>query len=110
MRSAFYKLIALCAIVLVFACNNSSAPGEKNESSKKAALLPADSMSRDALFSFVDGCVANAKITLGEEKAFGFCKCIYEQLRKNHPDIDSTKLIALANDTAQVAKMAASCR
>lgn len=110
MMSAIYKLISLCAIVFLVACNNTSTPGEKNESSKKGATLPADSMSREALFSFVDGCVANAKLTLGEEKAFGFCKCMYDQLRKDNPDVDSVKLYALVNDTAQAAKMAANCR
>ena len=109
---AFYKLLLVSVISLLFACNNSSTHTKDSDPGKKSAALPADSMSKEALFSFVDGCItnANAKLTLGEEKAFAFCKCMYEQLRKDNPEIDSARLDALVNDTAQITKMAASCR
>src|SRR4051812_17907011 len=104
---ACYKLLFISLISFLIACNNSSTETKGSDSGKKNAALPADSMSNEALFSFVDGCItnANAKLTLGDEKAFAFCKCMYEQLRKDNPDIDSAKLGALVNDTAQVTKM-----
>ena len=108
---AFYKILLVSFISFLFACNDSSKNTVKtSEPGKKNIPLPADSMTREALFSFIDGCVANSKLTLGEEKAFVFCKCIYDQLRTSYPAMDSVQLIALVNDTAQVAKMASNCR
>ena len=108
---AFYKLLLVSVISVLFACNNSSTDtAKRSDSANKRVLMPADSMSREALFSFIDGCVTNSKLTLGEEKAFIFCKCIYDQLRTSNPPIDSAQLDALVNDTAHVARMAAKCR
>src|SRR5215204_4323545 len=106
-----YKLLLVSLMTLLFACNNSSTnTAKRSDSGNKSIPMPADSMTREALFSFIDGCVTNSKLTLGEEKAFIFCKCIYDQLRTSSPGMDSTQLDALVHDTAQVAKMAANCR
>ena len=106
-----FKLIFFCFIFGLAACNSSSNNKSESKDAKvKKGILPADSMSKEALFSFIDGCVANSKLTLGEEKAFAFCKCIYEQIRTANPGMDSARVDAMVNDTAQVAKMAANCR
>lgn len=108
--SAIFKFFSLCTVIFLFACGNSSNTGEQKQSSKKTATLPSDSLSKEALFSFVDGCIGDFKLALGEEKAFAFCKCMYDEIRKDNPDIDSVKLKAQINDSAQVNKMAANCR
>jgi spore coat polysaccharide biosynthesis protein SpsF (cytidylyltransferase family) len=108
--SGLFKFLSLCTVLFLFACDNSSNTREQKQSSKKTATLPADSMSKEALFSFVDGCIGDFKLALGEQKAFAFCKCMYDQVRNDNPDIDSVKLKTLVNDSAQVNKMAANCR
>lgn len=108
-----YKWILPVALILFTACGNANNSDRKdtNASSKNSSTaLPADSMARVATFSFIDGCMQNARITLGDEKAFAFCKCIYDQLRAQNPNADSVAIEELATDTARVAKMAANCR
>ena len=104
-----FRIICAGFICCLLACNNSATKKDVS-SSVKGAALPADSMSREALFVFIDDCVTNATPTHGQEKAFALCKCIYEQLRKDNQGIDSTQMQALTRDTAQVAKMVANCK
>lgn len=108
--AVFFKILPLCVVAFLLSCDNSSNTEKQNPSSKKAATVPSDSLSKEALFSFVDGCIGDFKLALGEEKAFAFCKCMYDQVREDNPDIDTTRLKALVNDSAQVNKMAANCR
>ena len=106
-----YKLIQVLFASCLFACNNSGTTKDKRaDSSKQATGLPADSLAREATFSFIDGCMQNARLTLGDQKAFAFCKCIYDQLKAQNPGADSIDIEALARDTATVGKMAANCR
>ena len=107
-----YKWILPIAIGLLFACNNSdnTSKNRTEAPAKSSAALPADSLEREATFNFIDGCMQNARVTLGDEKAFAFCKCIYDQLKARNPGADSVAIEELARDTATVTRMAASCR
>ena len=106
-----YKLILLFIISGLLACNNSgTTKGSKDDSAKTAAGVPTDSIAREAKFSFIDGCMQNAKLTLGDQKAFAFCKCIYDQIKAQNPGADSIAIEELARDTARIGKMAANCR
>lgn len=106
-----YKLLILFFMATLVACNNSSTTKEKNnDSAKTTAGLPTDSLAKEATFSFVDGCMQNFKIALGEAKAYAFCKCVYDQLKAQNPGADSLAIDELASDTARVAKLAAKCR
>ena len=103
-----YKIIIFSALVFSFsACNDSKT---RSESANKPTALPVDSTTREASFNFIDACIENSKLTLGEQKAFVFCKCIYSQLQTQNPGMDSVKLNAMLADTARVSKMAANCR
>ena len=104
-----YKVFLLLFTACLFACNNS---GKENKSTTTttSAGLPADSNARAATFSFVDGCMDNFRIALGEPKAYAFCKCIYNQIKTENPNADSVLIEELARDTARVARMAAKCR
>ncbi len=105
------KMILLIIAGFLFACNNSNTTtGNNADSAKKTAGLPKDSLAREATFSFVDGCMQNFRIALGEAKAYAFCKCVYDQLKTQNPGADSIAIEELATDTARVAKMAANCR
>lgn len=107
--SIMRKLFVLVFIVSLFACNNSSQSANK-ESEAPAATTPVatDSASKVAQLSFIDGCVENSKLTLGEQKAFAFCKCMYAQIEAKYPNLDSAGIARL--DTATIARLAASCR
>ena len=105
-----YKLLLLFSVVCFAACSNSGTSKRSADSVSRSSALPNDSFARVAQFSFIDGCIENAKLTLGDQKAFAFCKCIYEQLQKENPSADSVALDNLAMDTARIAKMAAACR
>jgi len=104
------KIFLFLFVAALFACNNSSRSGRASDSTKKTAGLPSDSMAREATFSFIDGCMENSKLTLGDQKAFAFCKCIYDQLKAQNPGADSLEIDRIAMDTARLAKMAANCR
>ena len=106
-----YKFLFLFAISFLLACNNSATTKEtKGDSAITSSGLPADSNAREATFSFVDGCMQNFRIALGEPKAYAFCKCVYNQLKAQNPGADSIAIEELAMDTARVAKLAANCR
>jgi hypothetical protein len=105
-----YKIIFLLFAGWLLACNNDKNTGRAADEPAKTTGLPKDSVAREATFSFIDGCMENAKLTLGDQKAFAFCKCIYEQFKAQNPGADSVQIEALAMDTARVAKMAAACR
>lgn len=115
------KILILLTVAAALACNNDSDSrsdrGERSDRSDREARstqtangLPRDSLSRVATFSFIDGCMENARLTLGQEKAYAFCKCIYNQIKNENPDADSVEIESLAQDTARVAKMAEECR
>ena len=106
------KCILPIALCLLVACNNSENKGKDSTNSvtRSSVALPADSLEREATFSFIDGCMQNARVTLGDQKAFSFCKCIYDQIKAKNPGADSVAIEELARDTASVTKMAASCR
>lgn len=106
-----HKLILAFVASCLLACNNSTTTKEKSgDPVKRSAGLPVDSVARVATFSFIDGCMENAKLTLGDQKAYAFCKCIYDQLEAENPGADSIQLNDLGLDTARIAKMAANCR
>ena len=104
------KIFLFLFVAALVACNNSSQSGRASDSTKKTAGLPSDSMAREATFSFIDGCMENSKLTLGDQKAFAFCKCIYDQLKAQNPGADSLEIDRIAMDTTRLAKMAANCR
>lgn len=105
------KLILFLIAGFLLACNNSStSDSSKNNTAPTNTGLPTDSLAREATFSFIDGCMENAKLTLGDQKAYAFCKCIYDQLKVQNPTADSLAIEELAMDTARIAKMAANCR
>ena len=109
-----YKLLLVLFSLSLFACNNSG--NEKSNTTTATTTtattpgLPADSNARAATFSFVDGCMDNFRIALGEPKAYAFCKCIYNQIKTENPGADSVAIEELARDTARVSRMAAKCR
>ena len=106
-----YKLFLLLIISSLMACNNASTTRERaTDSAKTTAGLPNDSLAKEATFSFVDGCMQNFRVALGEAKAYAFCKCMYNQLKAQNPGADSIAIEELAMDTARVAKLAANCR
>lgn len=105
-----YKIILLMLAGWLLACNNNNTGRTAANPASTTTALPKDSVAREATFSFIDGCMENAKLTLGNEKAFAFCKCIYGQIKAENPGADSVQIEQLAMDTARVAKMAANCR
>jgi len=105
-----YKLLLILCIGCFFSCKNSSSTKDKSDSANNSSVIPADSNARVATFNFIDECMLNAKITLGDQKAYAFCKCIYAQLKAQNPGADSIAIEGLATDTARIAKMAANCR
>lgn len=105
-----YKLFLILFIGCLVSCDNSSSKKDKADSPKVLQGIPADSNARVATFNFIDECMNNAKITLGDQKAYAFCKCIYAQLKAENPGADSIAIEGLATDTARIAKMAANCR
>ena len=106
-----YKILFLLVLLSFAACKNADSNKSDNaDSAKRSTGLPTDTVAKEATFSFIDGCMENAKLTLGDQKAFAFCKCIYNQLKAQNPGADSIVLNELAMDTARVARMAAACR
>lgn len=111
MRSILPLFLASCLI----ACKNNDASTARQKDSTATAGTPVaavplatDSAARVEQLSFIDGCVESAKLTLGDAKAFAFCKCMYAQIQVRYPGLDSAEISRL--DTAIVAKLAATCR
>lgn len=106
------KLLFLLLASGFAACNNGPAPANpQTETKPAAAVVPrpfTDSATRPFALNFLNGCVENAKLTLGEAKAFAFCKCMYNQVHAKYPDLDSAALLRI--DSAEINRMAASCR
>lgn len=107
-----YKLILLIAISCFVACNNTNntSAGNADSANRTTSALPKDSLSKVATFSFVDGCMDNFRVALGEAKAYAFCKCMYNQLKAQNPGADSVAIEELAMDTARVNRLAAKCQ
>lgn len=106
MRTVLF-LVLLCGFA---ACknNDASTASPKDTAAAVNVSLRNDSAGRVAQLSFIDGCMENSRLTLGEPKAFAFCKCMYEQIEAKYPNLDSAGIANL--DTATVARLAASCR
>jgi hypothetical protein len=106
------KLFILAAICFFAACGNNNNRQSTNNSDQQTANtgIPKDSVAKAATFSFVDGCMDNFRIALGEAKAYAFCKCIYNQIKAQNPTADSLQVEELARDTALVRRVAASCQ
>ena len=107
------RTIFLLLLVSGFAaCGNNSAPGDvQNEPTATAAptLGPiADSATKLFELNFINSCMENAKLTLGEAKAFAFCKCMYGQVQAKYPGLDGSIISKL--DSAEIGRMAANCR
>lgn len=107
-----HRLIILLAISFLGACSNNNDRESPNANSTTQANsgLPKDSTARVATFNFIDECMQNARLTLGVQKAYAYCKCIYGQLQAENPDADSIQIEQLALDTARIIRMAEKCR
>jgi hypothetical protein len=103
------KLFLLAFCLAFMACNNSSETSDKS-AKKDAKVSPRDSITDPGELSFIDGCVDNAKGRLGEAQAFVYCKCFMLQAKAKFGAIDSTTMMKLEKDTAQIAKMAKDCQ
>ncbi len=53
---------------------------------------------------FMAECVDNAEERLGEQAAFGYCKCMLGKMQERFPTLDSAAVVLL--DTAQAAILA----
>ncbi|HYD22696.1 MAG TPA: hypothetical protein VEB40_14540 [Flavipsychrobacter sp.] len=102
------KLILVATCVAFLACNNSAETADSN-AKKDSPMKRTDSITDPAELSFLAGCVDNAKARLGEAEAYIYCKCFLQQAKTKFGTIDSTTLVNLEKDTAQVAKMAKAC-
>ena len=108
-----HRLFVLLAFFFFAACSNNN--GRQSASGDSAIQttatgLPKDPVAREATFNFVDGCMDNFRLALGEAKAYAFCKCIYGQIQAENPAADSVEVEQLALDTARIARMAEKCR
>ena len=97
------RYIVLLLLVAVTACN-SKKTNPAGPASTKDTSWTADEL------DFIDGCVANAAESIGEEKAFILCKCILLQVKNENPSLDSSFLVRLSSDTAKVARLAKNCK
>lgn len=112
------QIITMYKAVLAFsflaaACGNASTPEANRADSFQRPTttpLPADSAALNEELSFIDGCVDNAKLTLGEQKGYAFCKCLYGQVQAKNPTMDSVQLDAMMQDTAMMNRLSANCR
>jgi hypothetical protein len=107
-----HRLFFVLSVCFLAACNNNNRQSANGDSAKQTTVngIPKDSVARDATFSFIDGCMQNARLTLGDQKAYAYCKCIYGQLQAENPGADSVEIEELALDTARLARMAEKCR
>ena len=102
------KLLLLAASLAFIACNN-SADNATNSARKDSPANRTDSITDPAELSFLAGCVDNAKARLGEAASYVYCKCFLQQAKNKFGMIDSTTMMKLEKDTAQVAQMAKAC-
>lgn len=106
--------LSFCLLFLLAACGNAdSSKTAGTDSLQRPATviaLPTDSAALNEELSFIEGCVDNAKLTLGEQKGYAFCKCLYGQVHTKNPTMDSAQLAAMLQDTAMMNRLAANCR
>lgn len=103
------KLFFLLLVSILSACNNSTTNSTKGADSAKGSTKTQTSYT-EAEMNFIDACVESSKASLGEAKAYTFCKCMLPQAKAKVPDMDSTAMDALGRDTAEVTRMAANCK
>ncbi|HEX6334622.1 MAG TPA: hypothetical protein VFZ78_10380 [Flavisolibacter sp.] len=102
-------LISLC--LLPFACKeNTTAADTKSDTTvtTAAATAPAFTWTPEDENLFLADCVENAKVSLAEDSAFMYCKCVLNQLRQKFPTYDSAN--AVLSDTARAAEFVKPCR
>ena len=106
-----YKLFFILFVSYLTACNSSADTNadKKNDSANQQTSKLRNSYT-EAEMNFIDACVESSKASLGEAKAYTFCKCMLPQAKAKVPDMDSTAMDALGRDTAEVTRMAANCK
>src|SRR5215217_9243521 len=103
------QLTVLFFALLLLACNNQSDTAASNKDSvAKSAATGTGKFNADEL-EFLAPCFDNAKNSLGEQRAYTLCRCVYEQVQKKYPGADSTTLMQHLSDTAEVRKMTQNC-
>lgn len=103
-------LFFLCGLFLL-ACNNQSSTAGNKDTTASATTTGANSprFTEDEL-DFLGPCFDNAKATLGEQRAYTLCRCIYQQVQQKYPGADSTTLVQHMSDTAEVRQMTINCQ
>lgn len=106
------KLLFFAGGFLLFACNNQPAnTGASKDTTAKSTSARAGSARFNAdELEFLAPCFDNAKNTLGEERAYTLCRCLYDQVQKKYPGADSTTLVQHLSDTAEVRQMTLNCQ
>lgn len=108
--SIMYKMLFLFGALSLLACNNqSTTAGAGRDTATKSAAAGASKFTPDEL-EFLAPCFDNAKNTLGEDRAYTLCRCLYEQVQKKYPGADSTTLMQHLSDTAEVRQMTMNCQ
>lgn len=104
------QLIFLFCALLLLACNNQATnTGASKDSVAKSAPGGSGKFTADEL-EFLAPCFDNAKNTLGEDRAYTLCRCLYDQVQKKYPGADSTTLMQHLSDTAEVRQMTMNCQ
>lgn len=99
------KIISILAAIVVISCNNDKKESDKADSTTKdtssgfVSVWPQEDQNE-----FMSDCVDNATAVLGEQAAFGYCKCMLTKVQQRFPTLDSAAVALL--DTAQAAKLA----
>lgn len=103
-----HKMLFPFCVLSLLACNNQSttAGSGKDTAVKRTA---ASKFTADEL-EFLAPCFDNAKNTLGDDRAYTLCRCLYEQVQKKYPGADSTTLMQHLSDTAEVRQMTMNCQ
>jgi hypothetical protein len=80
----------------------------KIDESKKEVVIPVDrrgKWGKSDRFAFLENCVSNAKVNMGEEKAKEYCSCVLELVEAKY-----TSAVDAANiDLKDMFEMAKSC-
>ena len=80
----------------------------KIDESKKEVVIPVDrrgKWGKSDRFAFLENCVSNAKVNMGEEKAKEYCSCVLELVEAKY-----TSAVDAANiDLKDMLEMAKSC-
>ena len=84
------KIVVFLTILLASCNNNSISSSEQNGKAKPDSpdIIAAPGWSKEEIKDFLDHCVNESKLILGEDTAYLQCSCVLRQMKQDFPNME----------------------